>query len=54
VGTSQAELLTRTNALLDDTAAYERMARAQNPYGDGAAAKRIIAALLGSRSQFEL
>lgn len=30
----------------DDSAAYERMARASNPYGDGQASRRIATALL--------
>jgi hypothetical protein len=32
---------------LDDPTEYDRMARAVNPYGDGQASKRIVAALLG-------
>ncbi|HEY1276561.1 MAG TPA: UDP-N-acetylglucosamine 2-epimerase (non-hydrolyzing) [Thermoleophilaceae bacterium] len=32
--------------LLDDPRAYARMASAENPYGDGRAAQRIVAALL--------
>jgi UDP-N-acetylglucosamine 2-epimerase (non-hydrolysing) len=28
--------------LLDDKAAYEAMARAHNPFGDGTAARRIV------------
>jgi UDP-N-acetylglucosamine 2-epimerase (non-hydrolysing) len=33
--------------LLDNREAYEKMARATNPYGDGRASERIVAALLG-------
>ena len=29
------------NVLLDGTGVYERMARANNPYGDGKASERI-------------
>jgi UDP-N-acetylglucosamine 2-epimerase len=35
--------------LLDDAAAYRRLARAVNPYGDGHAGERIVSALLGSK-----
>jgi UDP-N-acetylglucosamine 2-epimerase (non-hydrolysing) len=33
--------------LLDDSREHERMARAVNPYGDGRASGRIVAAILG-------
>jgi UDP-N-acetylglucosamine 2-epimerase (non-hydrolysing) len=33
-----------TSRLLTDKAAYDEMARAHNPYGDGKATGRIIAA----------
>ncbi len=45
VGTSRERILKATNQLLDDKAAYQIMARAHNPYGDGAAAMRIASAL---------
>ena len=35
--------------LLEDEAEYRRMARAVNPYGDGHAAERIVAILVGGR-----
>jgi UDP-N-acetylglucosamine 2-epimerase len=41
VGTDPALILSQANRLLDDPAAYEAMARAHNPYGDGQAARRI-------------
>lgn len=41
VGTDRATLVREANRLLDDAAAYEAMARAHNPYGDGKAAARI-------------
>jgi len=46
VGTDPERILTHARSLLDDTGEYTRMARAQNPYGDGRAAERIVAALL--------
>lgn len=41
VGTDHEAIVRETNTLLDDTAAYEAMARAHNPYGDGQASSRI-------------
>jgi len=48
VGTDRAAIVTEANALLDDGQGHERMAKAHNPYGDGAAAVRIRDALLGA------
>ena len=41
VGVQREEIVRHASELLDDAAAYERMARAVNPYGDGQAAPRI-------------
>lgn len=41
VGTDHEAIVRETNTLLDDAAAYDAMARAHNPYGDGQAASRI-------------
>ena len=41
VGAEANAIVTETTRLLDDTGAYEVMARAHNPYGDGKASKRI-------------
>jgi UDP-N-acetylglucosamine 2-epimerase (non-hydrolysing) len=41
VGTDRATIVREANRLLDDAAAYDAMARAHNPYGDGKAASRI-------------
>lgn len=41
VGTDSAAIVREANRLLDDRAAYDAMARAHNPYGDGLAAGRI-------------
>lgn len=43
VGTSRDRLLEEAELLLDDREHYETMARAINPYGDGAASARIVA-----------
>jgi UDP-N-acetylglucosamine 2-epimerase (non-hydrolysing) len=41
VGTDRAAIVREANRLLNDTAAFDAMARAHNPYGDGQAAARI-------------
>jgi UDP-N-acetylglucosamine 2-epimerase len=41
VGTDRARIVREASRLLDDTDAYNSMARAHNPYGDGHAADRI-------------
>jgi UDP-N-acetylglucosamine 2-epimerase len=46
VGPHRAAIVAATRRLLQDDRAYERMARANNPYGDGRAAERIVAWLL--------
>jgi len=42
VGTDAANIVTEVFTLLDDKAAYEKMARAHNPFGDGQSARRIV------------
>jgi UDP-N-acetylglucosamine 2-epimerase (non-hydrolysing) len=44
VGTCADTIVTEISTLLDDKAAYEAMARAHNPFGDGHAARRIVEA----------
>lgn len=46
VGTSRAVIVREACRLLDDPAAYQDMARAANPYGDGHAAEYIVKAIL--------
>ncbi len=46
VGTDPQRIVAETYRLLDDSAAYTRMASAPNPYGDGHAAECIADALL--------
>ncbi|MXO75481.1 UDP-N-acetylglucosamine 2-epimerase (non-hydrolyzing) [Altererythrobacter aerius] len=53
VGTDADRIVVETVRLLDDPAAYEAMARAHNPFGDGHSATRIVkllAARLGRSS----
>lgn len=45
VGPHKDRILVETQRLLDNPEAYQEMARAINPYGDGHAAERTIAAL---------
>ncbi|MFU8773911.1 MAG: UDP-N-acetylglucosamine 2-epimerase, partial [Anaerolineales bacterium] len=46
VGTNQERIIDDTCRLLDDPESYLKMVRAVNPYGDGHAAERIVAALI--------
>ena len=46
VGTDTDLIVAEATRLLDDPAAYEEMARAHNPYGDGLASGRIRDAIL--------
>ena len=42
VGTDVATIIEEVNCLMTDTAAYQAMSRAHNPYGDGNACGRIL------------
>lgn len=46
IGTDRQSIVRETARLLDDTTAYEAMAGAVNPYGDGHAGERIVDILL--------
>lgn len=46
VGTSYDKIISEVSTLLDNTAAYEKMSKAVNPYGDGLACTRIVNALV--------
>lgn len=46
VGTDRARIVAEASRLLDDSTEYARMANAENPFGDGHAAERIVASLL--------
>ena len=47
VGTNHDLIVNEVSTLLDDAAAYEKMSKAVNPYGDGKACSRIVRALNG-------
>ena len=49
VGTNHDLIVSEVSTLLDDPAAYERMSKAVNPYGDGKACSRIVRALKGEQ-----
>ncbi|HEY0158849.1 MAG TPA: UDP-N-acetylglucosamine 2-epimerase (non-hydrolyzing) [Thermoanaerobaculia bacterium] len=46
VGTDVERIVSTVTTLLDDADAYASMSRAQNPYGDGKAAGRIVAEMI--------
>ena len=46
VGTETHRIVHEATRLLEDSAAYAKMAKASNPYGDGHTAERIVQALL--------
>jgi UDP-N-acetylglucosamine 2-epimerase (non-hydrolysing) len=45
VGADASVIVAETSRLLDDSVAYDAMAKAHNPYGDGTASRRIAAVL---------
>src|SRR5665213_275765 len=46
VGTDESRIVRTLEELLTDTQSYRKMAAAPNPYGDGRASERIVAAML--------
>jgi len=48
VGTETSNIIQEATRLLDDPSAYEQMAQAANPYGDGHAAEKIIRELVNN------
>ena len=46
VGVEKDVIIKEAKILLDDKSAYEKMAKAANPYGDGNASERIVKAIL--------
>ncbi|MDN4526083.1 non-hydrolyzing UDP-N-acetylglucosamine 2-epimerase [Fictibacillus fluitans] len=46
VGTEEGNIYSCTSELLNNHQAYEEMAKASNPYGDGQASRRIVEAIL--------
>ena len=47
VGTNHDLIVSEVSTLLDDQAAYDKMSKAVNPYGDGKACSRIVRVLNG-------
>ena len=45
VGTGRAAIVKAVRELLDDPAAYQAMAQVANPFGDGQAARRVVAGI---------
>ncbi len=55
VGTDYDKIVNEVSTLLDDSAAYEAMSHAVNPYGDGKACRRIVEVLSGkTMERFEV
>jgi UDP-N-acetylglucosamine 2-epimerase (non-hydrolysing) len=48
VGTDRSTIVATASRLLEDPLEYQRMASAENPFGDGHAAERIVASLLNA------
>ncbi|MBQ6394197.1 UDP-N-acetylglucosamine 2-epimerase (non-hydrolyzing) [Candidatus Saccharibacteria bacterium] len=51
VGTDTETVYTETKKLLTDKSAYEKMAGAKNPYGDGFASKYIVDAIIAEQGE---
>lgn len=51
VGTSAKNIINEVSTLIDDVKAYQKMANAVNPYGDGNAASRILKAINHVKSE---
>lgn len=51
VGTDPTTIIYHVQQFLNDTERYQQMAQAVNPYGDGYAAKRIVAALYSTNNE---
>ena len=49
VGTARENIVGAASQLLDDPTEYAHMAHAANPYGDGTAARKIVAEILAAR-----
>ena len=45
VGADAKAIIENVNLLIEDASAYNQMAQAKNPYGDGEAARRIAEAV---------
>lgn len=51
VGTSRQKIVEEAKRLLTDPAAYDAMAKAHNPYGDGFAVQRIVESILNMNEE---
>ena len=52
VGTDYNKIVNEVSSLIDDKAAYEKMSKAINPYGDGNACHRITDILAGKETNY--
>lgn len=54
VGTDPEKIRTESQRLIDDRQHYNRMSKAQNPYGDGTAAQTIVETILSLNGYYRL
>ena len=54
VGLEKDQIITEVSWLLDDKREYQRMAKSENPYGDGYAADRILLDILQFKEKYSL
>ena len=54
VGTNQQIIVDETMLLLNDSEAYQKMAYAHNPYGDGTACEKIMEAMMNYQNIISL
>jgi UDP-N-acetylglucosamine 2-epimerase (non-hydrolysing) len=54
VGTDPDRIRTESQRLIDDRQYYDRMSKAQNPYGDGTAAQTIVETILSLNGRYRM
>jgi UDP-N-acetylglucosamine 2-epimerase (non-hydrolysing) len=54
VGTDPDRIRTESQRLIDDRQYYDRMSKAQNPYGDGTAAQTIVETILALNGRYRM
>jgi UDP-N-acetylglucosamine 2-epimerase (non-hydrolysing) len=54
VGTDPEKIRTESQRLIDDRQYYDRMSKAQNPYGDGTAAQTIVETILALNGRYRM
>jgi UDP-N-acetylglucosamine 2-epimerase (non-hydrolysing) len=54
VGTDPEKIRTESQRLIDDGRCYNRMSKAQNPYGDGTAAQAMVETILSLNGRYRM